>query len=207
MCNDFANRIPYHDVTDALRTLGIAAELPDGAPNLEPRDDIRPTDRAPVIAALDSGGAAFRQMRWGFRPARPKGAPVINFRAEGRRFGAGRCLVPASAFYEFTGRSYPKTKWRFTVADADWFCLAGLWRPRAAADGSDAFTLLTVAPGPDIAPYHDRQVVVLDRSDWQRWLDPRVEAADLLQPSPAGLLAVEQVTAAPPDPAAPRLPL
>jgi putative SOS response-associated peptidase YedK len=34
---------------------------------------------------------------------RGKGAPVINFRSEGRRFPKGRCLIPASHFFEFTG--------------------------------------------------------------------------------------------------------
>ena len=34
-------------------------------------------------------------------------------------------------------------------------------------DGAgDAFTLLTTDPGPDVAPIHDRQMVVLDRADW-----------------------------------------
>ena len=33
-------------------------------------------------------------------------------------------------------------------------------------DGAgDAFTLLTTEPGPDVAPIHDRQMVVIDRAD------------------------------------------
>ena len=39
-------------------------------------------------------------------------------------------------------------------------------------DGAgEAFTLLTTEPGPDVAPIHNRQVVVLDRADWAAWLD------------------------------------
>jgi hypothetical protein len=46
-----------------------------------------------------------------FPPARPGGAPVLNFRSEGRHFANSRCcLIPASAFFEFTGRKYPKAK-------------------------------------------------------------------------------------------------
>jgi putative SOS response-associated peptidase YedK len=34
-------------------------------------------------------------------------------------------------------------------------------------DGAgDAFTLLTTEPDPDVAPIHNRQMVVLDRADW-----------------------------------------
>ena len=106
---------------------------------------------------------------------------MINFRSEGRKFPKGRCLVPASHFYEFTGKRSPKTKWQFTKAGEDWFCFAGLWRPMP--DGQDAaFTLLTTEPGPDVAPIHDRQMVILKREDWSAWLDLTRPEAELLQP-------------------------
>jgi putative SOS response-associated peptidase YedK len=60
-------------------------------------------------------------------------------------------------------------------------------------DGGEAFTLLTTAPGPDVAPIHDRQMVVLERSDWQAWLEQTGIEAALLRPLPAGSLNVEQV--------------
>ncbi len=153
--------------------------------------NIWPTEIAPIIRRHDDGGE-LAQLRWGFAPARPKGAPVINFRSEGRRFSHGRCLIPASHFSKFTGAKSPKAKWRFTKAGEDWFCIAGLWRP-AAGETPETFTLLTSEPGPDVAPIHNRQVVVLERSDWAAWLDPATAEADLLRPSPAGSLTVEQV--------------
>ena len=52
--------------------------------------------------------------------------------------------------------------------------------------------MLTLPPGPDIAPYHDRQVAILSRAQWADWLDPTVSARSLLKPLPAGSLAVEQ---------------
>jgi putative SOS response-associated peptidase YedK len=107
----------------------IPVKWPNAAPNLEPRDDIWPTDRAPVMRRLENGTNEFSEIRWGFPPAQPKRPPVINFRSEGRRFPVGRCLVPASHFFEFTGTKSPKSKWRFTKAGEDWFCFAGLWRP------------------------------------------------------------------------------
>ena len=53
--------------------------------------------------------------------------------------------------------------------------------------------MLTMPPGPDIAPYHDRQIAILDRADWAAWLDPSISAKAILKPLPAGSLAVEQV--------------
>jgi putative SOS response-associated peptidase YedK len=55
------------------------------------------------------------------------------------------------------------------------------------------FTMLTMEPGPDIAPYHDRQIVILERGAWLDWLDPSVPAQSLIRPLAAGTLQVEQV--------------
>jgi putative SOS response-associated peptidase YedK len=131
-------------------------------------------------------------MRWGFPPARPKAPPVINFRSEGRRFERGRCLVPASWFYEFRGDKVPKEKWKFTKRGEDWFCFAGLWRS-ANDNGPEAFTLLTTAPDPDIAPVHNGQMVVLERGNWVKWLDATAPFAELLRALPEGSLGRERV--------------
>jgi putative SOS response-associated peptidase YedK len=191
MCNDFGNHIPYDDYLRAFSQLKIPVRFPKASPNLEPREDIWPTDPAPVIRQTD-GGPEFTVLRWGFPPAKPKGAPVINFRSEGRKFPRGRCLVPASHFFEFTGSKSPKSKWKFTKAGQEWFCFAGLWRPMPDGSG-DAFTLLTTEPGPDVAPIHNRQMVVLERAAWLAWLDLTCPHDELLAPLPAGSLTVKQV--------------
>ena len=190
MCNDFGNRVPYAEYVRAFSQTPTPLKWPAAAPNLEPRDDIWPTDPAPIIRRREDG-VELVQLRWGFPPSRPKGPPIINFRSEGRRFPTGRCLVPASHFFEFTGKKSPKTKWKFTRPGEEWFCFAGLWRPMP--EGGEAFTLLTTDPGPDIAPIHNRQAVVLEPADWLAWLELTRPEAELLRPLPAGGLAVEQV--------------
>ncbi len=190
MCNDYGNRVPYSAYVEAFSQTRLPLRLPIAAPNLEPRDDIWPTEVAPVIRR-HADGVELAQLRWGFDPGRLK-APVINFRSEGRRFQTGRCLVPASHFFEFTGSKSPKSKWRFTKSGEDWFCFAGLWRP-ASDDTPEAFTILTTAPRPDVVPIHNRQVVVLDRSDWTAWLDLERPESELLRALQAGSLNVEQV--------------
>ena len=69
---------------------------------------------------------------------------------------------------------------------------AGLWRPMPDG-GGDAFTLLTIEPGPDVAPIHNRQMVVLEQSEWLAWLDLTRLEQELLRPLPGGSLKVEQV--------------
>ena len=76
------------------------------------------------------------------------------------------------------------------MAGRDWFCIAGLWR---TSDAGEAFTMLTPEPGPDVAPYHHRQVAVLPHEKWSSWLDGSGAARDLLGPCPAGTLEVEKV--------------
>ena len=133
-----------------------------------------------------TGGASLEN-----RCATPKGGPVFNFRSEGRRFAdSKRRLVPGSAFFEFTGRKYPKAKHRFTLNGAPFLAVAGVWR-EASGNKLPTFTMLTTEPWPDVEPYHNRQVVVLRPEDWSAWLDLSKPESELLRPLPAGSLSVK----------------
>jgi putative SOS response-associated peptidase YedK len=191
MCNDFGNRVSYRSYVEEFShlRLPLVFPAPDMAPNLEPREEIWPTEMAPVIRPME-GGVGLVQLPWGLVPSRPKARAVINMRSEGRSFARGRCLVPASNYFEFTGTKSPKTRWRFTKSGEDWFCFAGLLGRGADADGGEGFTLLTTSAGADVAPYHSRQPVVLERGDWAAWLDGTRPCSDLLRPSPVGSLQV-----------------
>jgi putative SOS response-associated peptidase YedK len=182
MCNEYRFKQSLDRVVEEFSKLTIPIHWAGGAPNLEPRDSIRPTDPAPILVSTPHGGAELQQLRWGF--ARPAGGPLINFRSDGRRFPSGRCLIPADGFYEFTGEKAPKSKWLFTAAGDDLFCIAGLVR-------DERFTMLTMEPGPDIAPYHNRQIVILPRTQWADWLGPSPDA--VIPALPAGSLKVAQI--------------
>ncbi len=70
--------------------------------------------------------------------------------------------------------------------------IAGLWR-EGQGNQPPSFTMLTTEPGPDVAPIHNRQVVVLRPEDWTAWLDLSKPEAALLRPLPGGSLSVETV--------------
>jgi hypothetical protein len=136
-------------LADEFSAISVPLRFPRGIPNIEPRDDIKITDRAPIILPDGDGGARMEVMRWSW-PS-PQGVPVFNFRSEGRRFGRDRrCLIPADGFYEFTASDDPKTKrkakWLFTMKDRELFGIVGTWRA-GSANGEDAWTMLTCAPG------------------------------------------------------------
>lgn len=194
MCASYESKFSIRQLVDAFAHAGVEIGMAGtGLPNLEPRDEVRPTDTDRVLRALPGAETAeLIPMRFGFPPPRPKAGPVINFRSEGRTFGngprGGRCLVPVSGFYEFTGDRYPKTRWVLRGVDQPFLALAAVWR--AGPDG-EAFSLLTAEPGPDVAPYHTRGVIPLPPAAWADWLLDRRPSTDLLTPPPAGTLTAE----------------
>jgi len=206
VCNEVARRIALGIIREDFSQLKIVLRFSEGLPNLGPSDSIRITDTTAIIRAVPAGApdgsaADLVQRRWSW-PA-PGGKPVYNYRSEGRAFGnstnAGRCLVPIDGFYEFTdpvaapGAPKPKRKdkWLFTMPDAPFFCVAGLWRTDPQV--GEAFTMLTGEAGADIAPYHRRQIVLMPRARWGDWLGGVVPAAELIASTPAGMLRVERV--------------
>lgn len=187
MCNDYERHIEWKAYCDALAAAGLGIPAEAGPGQLPPADDVRVNDSAPIVRPRGNG-VELATMRWGFTPPRPGAAPVFNFKSEGRRFAnSKRCLIPASAFFEFTGAKSPKTKWRFALTGSALMAVAGLWREDA---GGEAFTMLTTAPGPDVAPFHDRQIAVLPVADWAAWLYLEKPEAELLRPLPEGSLRV-----------------
>jgi hypothetical protein len=78
-------------------------------------------------------------------------------RSAGLQFPVG---VPASAFFEFTGKKYPKAKHRFALKGSPITAIAGISR-EGRGNQPPSFTMLTTTPGPHVAPYHNRQVMVL----------------------------------------------
>lgn len=202
MCNEVRRALALGQIPDAFSHLRIPLRFPEGLPNLAALDSVRITDPTPIVRA-GADGAELVVRRWSW-PG-PSGKPVYNFRSEGRSFvngdTGGRCLIPVDGFYEFTdpppgdgarpAKRTPKSKWAFSLAGHQWFGIAGIWRTDPAV--GEAWSMLTCPPGPDVAPYHSRQVVVLSPSDCARWLDPAVPSAELCRPLPAGRLTVEQV--------------
>ncbi len=192
MCNEVRRRVALGQIRDDFSHTRIPLRFPEGLPNLAPLDSIRITDPNAIVRQGEEG-AELVIRRWSW-PG-PGGKPVYNFRSEGREFTSGRCLIVADGFYEFTRPADPKQKrkdkWLFTKRDEAWFCIAGLWR--STPEVGEAFTMLTTEPCEDVAPYHHRQIAVLARGDWARWLDPAVPAREVLKPLPAGSLEVERV--------------
>ena len=193
MCNLYRMEKAPDAIAGLARELGLQFRFPEGVPNFQPRD-VRITERAAILRAAGDEDIDLVERRWSW-PG-PRGAPVFNFRGEGRRFDpADRCVILTDGFYEFTAPEDPKAKkkrrWLFTWPEHDWFGIAGICRTDPTV--GEAFTMLTCEPGADVAPYHNRQVVLLSPRDCVAWLDPGSSAQDFVKPLPAGSLNVVQV--------------
>lgn len=192
MCNDYEQHVAYAEYCRMLQALELGQPVDETEDDLPLADDIRIGEIGPVMHVVGNA-VSLTPMKFGFPPASPRSGPVFNFKSEGRHFDKSqRCLIPASAFFEFTGKKYPKAKHRFSSSREPFLAIAGLWREGKGKAGP-AFTMLTTQPGPDVAPYHNRQIVVLPSKKWASWLYLTEPEEKLLRPLPARSLKVETV--------------
>jgi putative SOS response-associated peptidase YedK len=177
----------------------------NGVPPLLPNVDVRPTQLIPVVTADQQ----LQLMKWGLVPSWAKDPVIasrasntINARAEtvatkpsfSRPLRESRCLIPASAFFEWRGAQIHKTKYRIARCDDALFAFAGLydvWRSPSGAKLASC-TLITTTPNAVVAPIHDRMPAILLPDDEAAWLNPdRTEPAQVLpflRPYPDELL-------------------
>ncbi len=136
--------------------------------------DVYPSNGAPV---LTKSGAAL--MKWGF-PRYDGSGLIINARSETaadkKMFAAplreGRCLVPASGYYEWRREGDKKTKYRLW-SDGGSIYMAGLYKK--TADG-DSFVVMTREAAESIAFIHDRMPVIFRGDSCREWLEGEPDA-------------------------------
>ena len=179
-----------------------ANDLPQ-VPNL----DVRPTDRVHTITA-QAGARRLGAMRWGFVPhwqeALNSGPPLINARAETiaqkPAFAAAcrhcRCLIPASAFYEWTTHEGRKQPWRIAAPDGAPLALAGIWQDWTdpAQGVIQTCAIVTTAANKALAALHHRMPVIVPPPAWPLWLGEAGHgAARLMASAPEDALIYETV--------------
>lgn len=165
--------------------------------------NIAPTTYQPIIReSKDTGERELVSARWGLIPfftkdmAQIKGLSTINAKAETiatsptwrEPFKKRRCLVPASAFYEWPkeGKA-PKQPYVFDLANAEMFAFADVWDAWKDAEGHwlQSFAIVTTVANELMARIHDRMPVILHPRNYDRWLTrgiPEQLPLDLLRP-------------------------
>ena len=174
------------DISDAA-LLRILETLEARGEDVKLRGDIFPGDRAPALA-----GGRMLAMRWGFAPP-GGGRLIINARGETAEEkplfrGAGRCLLPASGYYEWSGKEAGHARCAFTRPGGAVY-MAGLWR--RAADGEKRFVILTREATAEAARVHPRMSVLFAGELRRAWLDEQNPLPELLRAAAADVAIIE----------------
>lgn len=206
MCSRYSLTSPPEAVRAYFRYVD-AAEFP-------PRYNIAPTEPVAIVRNGHAGERELALVRWGLIPSWAKEpaklSTLINARsetaAEKPSFRAclrhRRCIVPADAFYEWTGSPGAKQPHMIALRSGGPMGLAGLWDHWLGADGSEIETMaiLTTAANAEMAPIHDRMPVILSPDDFELWLDCRpgssLPVKPLLKPAADGSLTITPVSRA-----------
>ena len=208
MCGRFVVRKPPQEVARWFRTTGVP-------PNYPPRYNIAPTDEVLAVRYnAEDGLRHLNPLRWGLVPIwakdRKGAAKLINARSETAAtlttfkdaYAKRRCLIPADGFYEWRVID-DKTKEPFAIMPADnpMFAFAGLWerwRDPETKEIVRSCTILTTTANELLRPIHERMPVILDETDWSRWLGESEDTPDelraLLKPYPADRMRTYRIT-------------
>ncbi len=199
-----------------LPAAGAAAFAIPPRYNIAPTQPIAVVRLKPGIEAL--GERELALVRWGLIPQWVKDprafSTLLNARAETIldkpsfkiAMRHRRCLIPADAFYEWTGPAKAKQPYmvrpRAGTALLAPMAFAGVWEHWLGAEGSEVETaaIVTVAANADVAAVHDRMPAILPPRHFAAWLDVRgtdqATAAKLLAPAPTDVLDVFPISTA-----------
>lgn len=184
----------YHfeeDLDALFRVVGLAES---------PRFNIAPSQQVPIVLQRPEGTREALTARWGLIPHWVKDlgsfkVSLFNARAESAAdkpsfrdaMRHGRCVLPASGFYEWTSTGGVKQPYHIVQRDGRPMALAGLWSVWRRGDAPLlSCTILTTRPNQVMRPLHDRMPVILAPDELDRWLDPATDnpehLEDLLDP-------------------------
>lgn len=194
MCGRFVQKSSAAEMAGLFR-------VPGRLPNVRVRFNAAPTQEIAVVRRNpETGENSLDLLTWGLVPSWAKDAKIgystINARAETvatapafrAAFQKRRCIVPADAFYEWTGEKGDKQPHAIAMKDRAPFGFAGLWegwKPPGSDNWLRTFTIITTRANATIAPLHTRMPVILAPEDYDRWLEPGDAPAELLRPYPA----------------------
>jgi putative SOS response-associated peptidase YedK len=167
-------------------------------PAFRPRYNVAPNSEILIVRKRD-GKRVAEMMRWGLRNGK-----VINVRDDSvdkpwakSLLAKSRCLIPCNGFYEW--RKVGKLKQPYFIhpkVEGEIWAFAGVmafWEDAGAA-------MFTTSSNSQLEPIHNRMPVLLQRSDYETWLDPGNQDVDslrtLLKPYPEELMLVRPVGAA-----------
>jgi len=141
--------------------------------------EIFPTDLSPTIS-LNNDIKDISLFKWGF-PNFKGSSVIINARSENllekpifrESFLSRRCLIPATAFFEWKKEGFKKQKFIISSSEVNLFYMAGLYKETIDKNGDKvtSFVIITTAASSNMSKIHDRMPVMLvHKSETELWL-------------------------------------
>lgn len=193
----------YSDPEVLVEEFGLAS-----APESERRYNISPGSDVTVIGLSRAGERRASLLRWGLIPAWARdprtGAKMINARAETitekpafrEAFQKRRCLIPADGFFEWQRRNEHRVPWYIHRRDGRPTAFAGLWeqwKDRETGERIVSCTIITTRANATIATIHARMPVIVERDEYDTWLEAEGDPLRCLVPARDDLLETYRV--------------
>ncbi len=148
-------------------------------PQTQDMFNIRPTMKSLVITRNSPNTG--RLLPFGIKAVWSESQMLINAKSETvsqlrtfkTMFKDGRCLVPASFFFEWQKQEDLKQPFCIKVKGTDVFSMAGLYN-------NEGFVIITTTPNELMQPIHNRMPVILSKEDEDVWLNPDSEESHLI---------------------------
>ncbi len=182
-------RVTIFDEPSVIEMLNeLDAEYEASVLNHLPRLNVGPSEKLPVILNHGEGNQVEDAIWWLLLQSSEKGFKAnyqwktFNARAERLRssklynkpFKQSRCLIPISAYYEWTKEGEQRYPYMIKPTDNSVMAVAGLYKNWSAEDHQvTSCTVITTEGHPDLQNIHKKSTPVLvPESRWQEWLDP-----------------------------------
>jgi putative SOS response-associated peptidase YedK len=171
--------------------------LTQPAVNLQPHNNVAPTTTVDTVIPRETG-LALASMRWGLIPwwwkkAKKEMPSTFNARAEivadksmfRDAFKRGRCIIPASGYYEWKPTPSGKQPYSISAADGSPISMAGLWDQWKYVETGEpvrSCTIIVTDANALTRAVHDRMPVLLEPHQIDAWLNGTT-GTELLKPA------------------------
>ena len=187
MCSRYSSlsKAEIIEIRKIIQDISLRIINDDFTDHVQPTNEIRPTNHAPVIISQGQGAVSFQNLRWGFQKWDGKGV-IINARGEtletkdifAQLLKAGRCVVPAGEYYEWKQAGREKSKHLIKNCKGNLLFMAGLYRD---TDKEREFVIITKDAWGDVADIHDRMPVILQADQIEAWLTGKLSPDDIVK--------------------------
>jgi putative SOS response-associated peptidase YedK len=182
------------------------AAIRDGQSAAEPSADLEPRAdgrRAGCPTGSRNGERHLDVLKWGLIPYFTRDLKTarhpINARSDTvarsgmfkAAFAERRCLVPATAYYEWRDDPAGKTPFAIARLDGEPVVFGGIWEHWESADGHrlNTFATITTEANQQLSMIQPRMPVIIEKADWPVWLgEVEGDVLALLRPAPEDVL-------------------